>query len=197
MKKKIIGFVIAVIIVVSASSKGLVLASDGTTVNTSVNGNIVATVINVSVPTSLAFSIDPNKEDATVISDANIVNSTFAPIKVSIGFGSSNFKQSENSEWKPVDFLPSDLDWDNLGKKDTETSLALGVKLKNSSEWREAKFTDTLWVKAHSTSTQDVVFGEIDANSSVSMTLDVYHGNAFSEAKNCSYNIVWSFSLAD
>lgn len=193
--KKLLSLFFASILITSFATP---ITVNATSVNTTVNGSILATVLNVSVPSSLAFSIDPNNaENTAIISDATIINNTNAPINVFVGAGSINFQQSETSEWKPIDYLPSEKDWSNLGKISSENSLALGVKLKNKSEWRSVQRTNTLWVKEHSSSVDNVVFGELNSLSSAVMTLDVFHGNAFSEPKTCSYSIVWSFSLAD
>ena len=57
--------------------------------------------------------------------------------------------------------------------------------------------TDVLWVKELANMTGSAVIGQLDPNASAEITFQTYHGNAFSEAKVCAYNIVWSFSLAE
>jgi len=169
----------------------------GTTASTTVDGSISASIINVSVPTSLAFTIDPNNTSGDQASKAVIKSNTNAPIEISVNGGGSSFKQSESSSWKPVDYLPDDLNWEKLGKKDSESSLALGLLVCNAAQWRVLSLTDVLWVKELMGMTGSSVIGDLDPNSSAEVTFQTRHGNSFSEAKVCSYNIIWSFSLAD
>jgi hypothetical protein len=195
MKRKLVSiFVLAVLIFQISDLKQAYAAS----ATTAVNGSIAATVLNVSVPSALAFSVDPNAViNSYVSSEASIINNTNAPIQVWVGVGSTNFKQSPLSLWKPVDYLPEELDWQNLGKAASENSLALGVKISNPVEWRTVFLTDTLWAKEQNNMSSAVAFGELNALSSAKVSLEVYHGNAFSEVKSCQYDIVWSFALAN
>lgn len=176
---------------------GIVYASTGTTASTTVNGSISASIINVSVPASLAFTIDPNKANGDQASKAAIQSNTNAPIEISINGGGNSFKQSADSSWKPIDYLPDELNWEKLGREDSESSLALGLLVCNMAQWRELHLTDVLWVKELANMTSDAVIGDLDPNSSAEITFQILHGNAFSEVKFCSYNIIWSFSLAD
>lgn len=194
MKKLIsVFFLIALVIRISDSE-----ASAATTASTVVNGNVAASVLSVSVPSSLAFTVDPNDLDTTYVSsEANIINNTNAPIEVWVAAGNSNFKQSTSSSWKPVDYLPGELDWSNLGKTQSESSLALGIKINDPTEWRKVILTDTLWVKEQNNIGAAVIFGELNALSSAKVSLEVHHGNAFSEVKSCQYDVVWSFALAN
>jgi len=162
-----------------------------------VNGSISASIISVSVPASLAFTIDPNNPSGDQASKAVIQSNTNAPIEISINGGGSSFKQSANSSWKPVDYLPDELNWEKLGRTDSESSLALGLLVCNPTQWRTLSLTDVLWVKKLANMTGSAVIGQLDPKSSAEITFQTYHGNAFSEAKVCAYNIIWLFSLAE
>lgn len=177
-------------------STGVALAADATA-STTVNGSISATIISVSVPATLAFTIDPNNPSGDQASKAVIQSNTNAPINISINGGGNSFKQSEGSSWKPVDYLPEELDWEKLGRAETESSLALGLLVCDSTQWRELTLTDTLWVKELASVVGNAVIGELDPNTSAEITFQTYHGNAFSEAKNCAYDVIWSFCLAE
>jgi hypothetical protein len=173
-------------------------AKADTTGKTVVNGTISATILNISVPTALVFTVDPNNTGTKYIASmADIKNDSNAPITVAIGAGSANFAQSADSNWKPADYLPTAFNWESLGKIESENALALGVKIKDTSEWRQVTRSETLWVLEQNKMATDVVFGDLDPHSTASVTLEVYHGNAFSEAKTCQYNIIWSFSLTN
>lgn len=196
--KKNLGVLLAAMFVMNMilGSTGIAYAA-GTTASTTVNGSISASIISVSVPASLAFTIDPNNPSGDQASKAVIQSNTNAPIEISINGGGDSFKQSSSSLWKPADYLPDELNWEKLGRADSESSLALGLLVCNPTQWRTLSLTDVLWVKKLANMTGSAVIGQLDPKSSAEITFQTYHGNAFSEAKVCSYNIIWSFSLAE
>jgi hypothetical protein len=197
MKRKLVSILVLAVLILQVADHSHKQAF-ATSATTSVNGSVAASVLNVSVPSALAFSIDPNAvENSYISSEVSIINDTNAPIQVWVGVGSTNFKQSPLSLWKPVDYLPEELDWSNLGKTASENSLALGIKISNPVEWRTVFLADTLWVKEQNSLSSAVIFGELNALSAAKVSLEVYHGNAFSEIKSCQYDIVWSFALAN
>lgn len=196
--KKNLGVLLAAMFVMNMifGCTGIAYAA-GTTASTTVNGSISASIISVSVPASLAFTIDPNNPSGDQASKAVIQSNTNAPIEISINGGGDSFKQSANSSWKPTDYLPDELNWEKLGRTDSESSLALGLLVCNPTQWRILSLTDVLWVKELANMTGSAVIGQLDPNTSAEITFQTYHGNAFSETKVCAYNIVWSFSLAE
>ena len=165
---------------------------------TTVNGCISPTFINVSAPAKVIFSIDPNAEKSNRFISSMIVieNHSNAPVKVKIENGEQNFKQTDNSRWKPIDVLPVEYRWDLLGTNESESYLALGMKAVLGS-WRKLIREEPLYVKEQNKSIDSIVFGELNGNSSVQMVLVSNYGLSFSEKKECDYKIVWSFSLAD
>lgn len=195
--KKSLGLLFATVFVMNMiyGCQGIVYAA--TTASTTVNGSISASIISVSVPASLAFTIDPNNASADQASKALIQSNTNAPIEISINGGGNSFKQSASSSWKPADYLPDEKNWDKLGRADSESSLALGLLVSNAAQWRVLKLTDVLWVKELAVMAGSAVIGQLDPKSSAEITFQTRHGNAFSEAKVCSYNVVWSFALAE
>lgn len=196
--KKNFGVLLAALFVMNMifGCPGIVYAA-GTTASTTVNGSISASIINVSVPASLAFTIDPNDPSGDQASKAVIQSNTNAPIEISINGGGDSFMQSAGSSWKPSDYLPDEQNWEKLGRADSENSLALGLLVCNPIQWRALSLTDVLWVKELANMTGSAVIGQLDPNSSAEITFQTRHGNAFSAAKICAYNIVWSFSLAE
>jgi hypothetical protein len=196
--KRIMSIIITSVLLLNMTMSGSdYLNASAMTVNTTVNGSIAASIINVSVPASLAFTIDPNNPAGDYASEALIQNNTNAPIEVSISGGGDSFRQATDSPWKPVDYLPDELDWNNLGKVTSESALALGLTAKDALQWRILQMTDILWVKELAGITGRAIIGELDPNSSAQITFLFMHGNAFSEPKSCAYNITWSFSLAE
>jgi hypothetical protein len=197
--KKVIGILLALTVLLNTmlcNTDGAMAASQ-TSATTTVSGSISASIISVSVPASMAFTVDPNNPISNSASESVIQNNTNAPIEISIGGGGSYFKQSPASVWKPVDYLPEELDWENLGKAASESSLALGLKVKDVVQWRKLTMTDILWVKELAGITGSAIIGQLDPNSSATITFQFRNGNAFSEPKSCAYNITWSFTLAE
>ncbi len=196
--KKNFGVLMAVMFVVNMvlGCPGVAYAADSTA-STTVNGTISASIISVNVPATLAFNIDPNNSDGDQASKALIQSNTNAPIEVSINGGGDSFKQSVESEWQPIDYLPDELAWEKLGRSDSESSLALGLLICDQTQWRTLNLNDVLWVKELAGMDGYAVIGQLDPNASAEITFQTCHGNSFSESKVCTYNIIWSFSLAD
>lgn len=172
-------------------------ASASTSVTT-VNGYISPTFINVSAPAKIIFSINPNAEKSKQFISPLIVieNHSNAPVKVNIENGAQNFTQTDNSKWKPMDVLPNKYRWEQLGTKESESYLALGMQAVQGS-WRKMTREEPLYVKEQNESLDSIAFGELKGNSSAQMVLVSNYGLSFSEKKECDYKIVWTFSLAD
>lgn len=195
--KKALSFILVVALVLALPVQLPSAKATTSELQTTVNGSISVTVLDISIPTALAFSIDPNVEGVTyTASVATIVNDTNAPIKVLINPG-NNFRQDPESLWKPVDYLPEDKEWDKLGTKDSQESLALGIIMVDKTQWRRVDREEPLYVKQQQAMTEPVSFGEIDTKESVEMTFTINHGFSFKESKTCIYNVVWYFTLAD
>ena len=168
------------------------------TSETTVNGYISPTVINVSAPAKVVFSIDPNVEKSKQFISPMIVieNHSNAPVKVKFEKGANNFTQTANSSWKPMDVLPNEYRWELLGTRESESYLALGIKAVQGS-WRRLDHEEPMYVREQNVSLDSIVYGELGGNSSVQMELVCHYGLSFCEKKQCDYKIIWSFSLAD
>lgn len=168
------------------------------TSETTVNGYISPTFINVSAPAKIIFSIDPNAEESNQFISPVIVieNHSNAPVKLKIEKGAKNFTQTNNSSWKPKDVLPNEYQWGLLGTKESESYLALGIQAVQGS-WRKLMREEPIYVKEQNESIDSISLGELKGNSSTQMVLVSNYGLSFSEKKECDYKIVWSFSLAD
>ena len=165
---------------------------------TTVTGQVKPTLINVSAPAKVLFSIDPNaeKNEQFTSSFITIENYSNAPVKVNIKRNAENFMQSKGSTWMPEDVMPQDYDWDGMGTKESEKYLSLGVKAIDNG-WRRLIRKNVLFVKEQNDSTKSIEFGEINSHASVQLTLVCYYGLSFSDKKECTYNIIWSFSLGE
>jgi hypothetical protein len=174
-----------------------VAASDASS-ETTVTGHITPSLIKVSAPAKIIFSIDPNAEERSqfISSQITIKNNSNAPVKVKINSGAQNFIQTVDSKWKPLDVLPDAYEWDRLGTDESESYLALGIRA-GGEGWRDKTKNSALYVKEQNTSLSSIEFGEIDSNSDAELTLVCSHGLSFGSEKECTYTIIWTFSLGD
>lgn len=166
---------------------------------TAVVGKVAPTLIKVSAPAKIAFSIDPNIEDPQkrfTSSSIKLVNESNAAVKIKINLGTNNFMLSDDSKWRPVDVLPEEKSWNDIGTNESQSYIALGIKPEEGS-WKKVLRSAPLFVAEQNTSNTEIVFGEIERNSDAYMQLICYHGSSFAEGKECSYRIIWSFSIGD
>ena len=160
---------------------------------TTIEGTVLPSIINVSVPTKIAFSIDPNTK---VFNSSNIeiINNSNAPIQVLIRKGSNNFTLTNDSPWKPENVMPEDQNWEKLNTKNSENYIALGIKI-TGDNWREIHKSNALYVKEQNSMLNDVLFGSINGNSSANMEMVCSYGLAFKEEKECTFRLVLSFKI--
>ncbi|MGF7058703.1 hypothetical protein [Brassicibacter mesophilus] len=185
---------ISILIILVLSSNGVVFAETG---DVAVNGDIQATVLNVTVPISTGFVIDPNgatAEERFIAPDFTVSSGTNAPLKVSV----SSLEQALDTQYSFTDVLPTnftDEEWEKLGITDSSAYLALALKAKDNTEWRSLTQTDPLYVKEVLDAGQAVEIGSLDPNSSATFTLEAKHGNAFDSAIQSKYTITFVFEL--
>lgn len=189
--------IITLMVFLSCLFHDKVNASDSST-ETTVMGHVAPSLIKVSAPAKIIFSIDPNAAEKKQFLSSQIIimNNSNAPIKVKINQGSRNFSQTVDSLWKPLDVLPTDYAWDKLGTEESERYLALGIQALGKG-WRRSTRSSALYVKEQQSSSYNIEFGEIDSHSYAELYLVGSHGLSFRSEKECTYTIVWSFSLGD
>lgn len=190
--RSILAFVFIISIVFSNINLVSVTAieTDG---NTTIEGTVAASIIDISLPSKIIFSIDPNTNEF-VSSMINIKNNSNAPVEVSMRKNSKNFTLTTDSEWRPENVLPSEKEWSKLNTTDSEKYLALGIRVQGNN-WRRIDKTSPLYVKEQNSMLNDIVFGSINGKSSVDMGVVCSYGLAFSEEKECSYRVILSFKI--
>lgn len=161
-------------------------------------GRILPTVIDVSAPVKALFCIDPNAEEKSrfISASLKIKNNSNAPVEVKIAKGDTNFTILQESEWHPVNVLPNAREWNKAGEKISENYIALGIKV-NDGAWKKINRTLPLYVAQQDTKSIETSFGEVEGNSAASLSLVCSHGLAFSGEKECTYRIIWTFSLGE
>ena len=159
-------------------------------------GNIKATVISITVPTSIEFAANP--EDGSIISsNFEIINNTNVALRVSL----CDFSLSEDSLHTFTDVLPNEKDWLKLGVSDSKKFIALGLKpLKTDDDddndgWADCLENQPIYVKQVKEIDGMMELGTIKKNSGVSFELVGNAGRAFIETVRVIYDLVFMFEL--
>lgn len=189
--KKLISSVLVALVITSISIP--TFAESG---ETTINGDIPATVVSFSVPNNISYTLNPNgttEAERFIAPDFTIQNTCNAPLKVEI----MQFQAAADSTYIFADVLPdayTDQVWAKLNRTDSN-NIALAVIAKNSTEWRSITQTVPLYAKQVQTSGSTVI-GEVDPHATTTFTLQAKHGNSFGQPETSKYKIVWVFSLA-
>jgi hypothetical protein len=177
---------LGVMVLTMLASSSLAFAADatvdpvtGSTVD--VVGEVRSTTLVVTVPTSLSFVIDPNSATVFTSVPATVVNGTKAPIDFKV----LGVTSDTGTDTKVIaNTAYTDAEWLALGKADTSTKIALGVK--------EVQGASTIWSAAEvADTTPSTVAGtmKLDPSGSKSISVDARHGLAWGSAKTLNYNL--------
>jgi hypothetical protein len=158
-----------------------------------VDGSVEPTVINITIPYTLSFTINPNNiEGDTILSSALVLtNNTYAPVKVGIDV----FTELPTSSHQFEDIHTSrytDEEWNNLNSFFSETYIALGLQPVDVLEWQTT--VNTIWART----IQDIGYqgmGVLKPNSSAKIKVVGKHGRMFSEELNVEYTVRFILEL--
>lgn len=158
--------------------------------DTIINGTIKASTIDISASGTATYTID----EKTLISDTlQVLNNANFPVSIAVA---DVTKTSGTIE----DVLPSAVgtqdDWFNLGRKDSESKIALGLK-HTGGDYLEEFTSDTVYFKNIQDSTDPISLGAIAANTNAEYEIDGFHGLAFSSEISEQYKITWDIGLYD
>lgn len=164
---------------------------------TQVTGTITPTVISFTIPTSTTFTLDPNLAEGLrfVTTGFTVTNNATAPLTVSV----ESFAQKAGAGHLFND-VAKDIytteQWNKLGKGDSESKIALGLKTVDPLQWGSLLKTDPLYVTDSIAAGAAVEIGVINPSEAVDFTFEASHGNSFSEEITAEYIISWIFGLA-
>jgi hypothetical protein len=195
MKKSMLKKLLACVIITSMvlGSTLTVFATDPTV---EVLGSIEATIIDVTLPISLSFAVNPNAKTAlgekvVTATPATITNSTNAPVDVQVlGIVSdvgTDAKVVERLKYTPIG-------WDSLGKNATISNIALGVKQAS------IPVVPTIWSPAEVPAIlPNVSVGTVslDRLGTKDISIDVLHGFAWDTAKTLNYKLYLRLALTE
>lgn len=194
MKKILLTTAMAVMLLVMTTVPAL--ADDSTTTGDGdvsatvpVEGTIDALTISVTHPASLAYTIDPNADEANdfIAPDIAITNNTKVPVNVTV----QSLASSTGGTLQFTDVAPEAQDWANLNLADSKTYLALGIKVKDAVGWTAGYDENTRYaVEADPT-----MFGSLPANVTGTMVMEASHGLAFDQSYTAMHTLIFMFSL--
>lgn len=146
----------------------------------------VRALINISVPTIILLSIEPN-EDKLIASDLVFVNNSKESVRITLN------KIDVIGNTDMIDVLPDEHEnWKIIGTEKSK-KIAIGIDYL-SSNWKSKSLEKPLYIKEMVNNTE---IGIIDKTSASSLKIVGNYGTAFNTARSFGYNIYWSIELAD
>lgn len=185
--------------------------SSGSEQSISLSGTIVATVIEITVPTNVTFTIDPNADTETerfVCPDFVYTNNSAIPVVVDVKDISFLTGESLHAFTTVVtgDGLPDGKTWDSLSVLDSKKYIALGLYGTTTEEWQNNSLYATKSSPFWSTGS---VFEPVKhlgvlpereseaQGSEGTLSLIAHHGLAFDSKLNCNISLTLIFSLQE
>lgn len=146
-----------------------------------IRGSLVAPVISVTLPASISFVIDPNKDDLVQSAPFSFINNSTAPIV----YGICEAKAADSNSLQVI--TAGALNWDELGRSDTEKYIAFGITPQNG---------NTIWAQAENLSLyENVDYYPLKPKTAQKFDLAVKCGRAWSKAKQLNYTMSVSIQL--
>ena len=180
-----------------------ITVSNGVEQSISLSGTIVAAVIDITVPTSLEFTINPNAETETkrfVCPNFEYTNNSPIPVAVIVE-GISFLTGDDLHTFTDVvadDGLPEGKTWDSLSLLDSKKYIALGVYKTTPEEWQKSSSEGTEVSPFWSTGSgfeQVKYLGVLPERESGTLSLIAHHGLAFDSELKCRVNLTLIFSF--
>ncbi len=158
-------------------------------------GEILTTVIDVDIPTTASFTINPNIPEGTegryIMPILEVLNATTAPITLSI----TGFDNKVGSENQFMEVARNDRNWAELGANESTSYIYLGIT-GDSNQWGFLNHTDFI----NTPSAADVQLSEqtlchVKSDTTINLKLECQSGSAFPNAVTSIYELVFVASL--
>lgn len=150
-----------------------------------INGTISPTTISVTVPDSVAYTINPDSNTFSAPSLA-VTNNTVVPVTIGVQ------SLTADSSGTFTDKFPGDEDWGSLNAADSAKYVALGISATDSTGWSSGYNTSTDWAAAHAPAT----IGSLATGATGSLSLSADFGRAISTTKTPTGAVEFSVSLS-
>ncbi|WP_137143914.1 hypothetical protein [Ethanoligenens harbinense] len=149
-----------------------------------ITGTINATTISVTIPNSVAYTINPDANTFTAPALA-VTNNTVVPVTVGVQ------SLTADSSGTFADKLPTDETWSTLDASDSAKYVALGISA-TSTGWSTGYNSSTDWAAAHA----PVTIGSLPSGATGNLALAANFGRAFTASKAPTGSIVFSVCLS-
>lgn len=184
MKHKILPFLLVSSVILNIFSP-IVYAADSSTI---INGTTKASTIDVSASGTANYTINGKSITSDTI---GIINNSNFPISIGVA-------KVEKTLGNLLDVLPeligNKYDWYNLGKTESNSKIALGLK-HTGGDYLEEFTLDTLFFKNVQDSTESIGLGALASKGNAEYQIDGFHGLAFSSDISEQYKITWDIGI--
>ncbi|MFT9075977.1 hypothetical protein [Ethanoligenens sp.] len=168
----------------SAATTQTATGTGSTSASVPITGTINPTTISVTVPNSVAYTINPDSDTFTAPTLA-VTNNTVVPVTIGVQ------SLTADSSGTFTDKLPTDETWDSLGASDSAKYIALGVGA-TSTGWSTGYNSSTDWAASHSA----VTIGSLASGATGNLALSANFGRAISTTQTPTGAAVFSVSLS-
>ena len=179
----------------AVSGYGYIIANSPVTTTDNItsiplNGTIDATLISVTHPASMEYTIEPGlgyAAGAFIAPDIAVTNNTIVPVRVTV-----KSLASAGGVGDFTDAAPGSHDWENLNTTDSKTYIALGLQIPTGSAGWNAGYEDAA---KYAVDISDTPMGVLAASATGHITMLAHYGLAFDQPLTAHHNMVLMFDL--
>lgn len=160
---------------------------------TEVTGNIQVSIIDVDIPTSASFMIDPNGP-TFIAPKLYITNDSTMPVSVSL----TAFDNKAETVNQFIETYKNDKDWYNLGANESKRFIYLGIGAEDLHQ--EGYVEDSVregMIPAILVQERDVDFASIKPGNTVTLEMEGNYGRAIDGAFSTTYELIFIISVMD
>lgn len=189
--KKLISLILVISVLFSLGT----VVAHADTAEVELTGQILTTVIDVDIPTTASFTINPNIPEGTdgryIMPTLEVFNATTAPITLSI----MGFDNKAGTENQFTEVLRSDRNWLEMGASESNIYIYLGIT-GNSGQYGFLNHTELLSKPAaYEVQQGEQVLCHIKPDHNVNLKLECQSGSAFPYTVTSIYELVFVASL--
>lgn len=173
----------------------MIFSVSASTANVEVTGEILATVIDVDIPTTASFIINPNLPESNpgryTMPTLPIINNTTAPVTLTM----TGFDNKVGSENQFTEVAQNAKDWERLGASESKNYIYLAITAAND----QAAFLNHTMLLSQASADQvqveDKELCHIKAGGNVALDLECQSGSAFPNQLTSVYELTFVVSL--
>jgi hypothetical protein len=187
--------IMSLLLVISLIFSLTAISVHAETAEVELTGEILTTVIDVDIPTTASFTINPNIPEGTegryIMPILEVFNASTAPITLSI----VGFDNKANSENQFTEVTRSDRNWAELGANESTSYIYLGIT-GDSDQWGFLNHTDFISTpSAAEVQSSEQKLCHVKSDTTVNLQLECQSGSSFPNAITSVYELVFVASL--